>query len=55
MNIVTKRQKHKWNYSHVDFSFLFLHVYLNFVLKITDIRHMWTHTFIFEFFWNLEI
>jgi hypothetical protein len=61
MNIVIKRQKQKWHYSHVNLSFFFLRVYLEFFdgnmylqfgsENYRDIRH----THLFSNFINLKI
>jgi hypothetical protein len=54
MNIVTKIQKHKWHYSYVDLSFLFLRVYLEFGSETLDTYHVNPHIY-FRIFQHLEI
>jgi hypothetical protein len=54
MNIVTKNKCH---YSHVDLSFLLLHVYIEFSSENYRDRGYISceHTCLFDFFSNLEI
>jgi hypothetical protein len=56
MNIVTKRQKHKYHYSHIDLSFLFLRMYFKFGSEnYRDRRHISCElTYAFRIFWNIE-